>query len=184
MQIPSQKEPMPLIVRVLFGVLLVTLSLVGGLLLLIMALIRAMRKTWLRERLRQLNKGRVNPMILKIAGGRSGMWVRLTHVGRHSGREYTTPLLAQRLGDGFLLALFYGADVDWCRNVLAAGTCTLTWHEQDCHLERPELLERSEALKALPVFTRVLYTLGGIKQFVWLHQQKEVPEKAQGGLTS
>jgi deazaflavin-dependent oxidoreductase (nitroreductase family) len=183
MQRPAQKTHLPLIVRVLFGFLLVTLSLVGGLLLLIIALIRAMRNPWSRERLRRLNKGRINPMILKIAGGRSGMWVKLTHVGRHSGRAYTTPLLAQRFGDGFLLALFYGADVDWCRNILAAGTCTLTWHEQEYPLERPELLERSEALKALPVFTRVLYTAGGINQFLWVHQQKEVPEKAQGGMT-
>jgi deazaflavin-dependent oxidoreductase (nitroreductase family) len=176
-QIPSQKTHMPLIVRVLFGFLLVTLSLVGGLLLIIIALIRAMRIKWFRERLRGLNKGRVNPMTLNFAGGRSGIWVTLTHVGRHSGRAYTTPLLAQRFGDGFLLALFYGADVDWCRNVLAAGKCTLTWHEQEYPLERPELLERSEAMKAFPVFTRVLYTAGGINQFLWVHQQKEVPVK-------
>jgi deazaflavin-dependent oxidoreductase (nitroreductase family) len=183
MQLPAQKQPMPLIVRVLFGVLLATLSLVGGLLLLAIGLIRAMRTTWFRERLRRLNKGRINPMILKLAGGPSGVWVRLTHVGRRSGRAYTTPLLAQRFGDGFLLALFYGADVDWCRNILAAGTCTLTWHEQEYPLERPELLGRSEAMQALPVFTRVLYTVGGINQFLWVHQQQEVPEKAQGGMT-
>ena len=177
MQILSQKKPMPLIVRVLFGVLLATLSLVGGLLLLIIALMRAMRTKWFRERLRGLNKGRVNPMTLKFAGGRSGIWVTLTHVGRHSGRAYTTPLLAQPFGDGFLLALFYGADVDWCRNVLATGKGTLTWHEQEYPLERPELLERAEATKGLPVFTRVLYTAGGINQFLWVHRQKEVPAK-------
>src|ERR1051326_5944996 len=142
MQILSQKKPMPLIVRVLFGVLLATLSLVGGFLLFLIALMRAMRTTWLRERLRGLNKGSVNPMTLKFAGGRSGIWVTLRHVGRPSGRAYTTPLLAQPFGDGFLLALFYGANVDWCRNVLTTGKGTLTWHEQEYPLERPELLER------------------------------------------
>jgi hypothetical protein len=184
MQIPAQKQPMPLIVRVLFGFLLVTLSLVGGLLLLAIALIRAMRNTWFRDRLRGLNKGRINPMTLKFAGGRSGMWVTLKHVGRHSGRAYMTPLLAQPFGDGFLLTLFYGADVDWCRNVLAAGKCTLIWHEQEYSLERPELLERSAAMQALPVFTRVLCTAGGINQFLWVRQQQEVPAKgsANGSL--
>jgi hypothetical protein len=185
MQISAQKTPMPLIVRVLFAFLLVTLSFVGGFLLLLIALMRAMRTKWFRERLRGLNKGRVNPMTLKFAGGRSGIWVTLTHVGRHSGRAYTTPLLAQRFGDGFLLALFYGVDVDWCRNVLAVGKCTLTWHEQEYPLERPELLERAEAMKAFPVFTRVLYMAGGINQFLWVHQQKEVPAQvsANGGIT-
>ena len=63
MQIPSQKTHMPLIVRALLGFLLVTLSLVGGLLLLMIALMRVMRKTWLRERLRRLNKGRINQFV-------------------------------------------------------------------------------------------------------------------------
>jgi hypothetical protein len=90
---------------------------------------------------------------------------------------YTTPVVALPFGDGFVIALPYGADVDWCHNVLAAGKGTLTWHEQEYPLERPELLERSEAMKGLPVFTRVLYTAGGINQFLWVHQQKEVPAK-------
>jgi hypothetical protein len=182
MQTLSQKKPMPLIVRVLFGVLLATLSVVGGLLLLLIAVIRAMRTKWFRDKLRGVNKGRINPMTLKFAGGRVGIWVTLKHVGRCSGREYTTPLLAQRLGDGFLLALFYGADVDWCRNVLATGKCTLTWLEQDYPLERPAMLQFSEARKAFPVFTRVLYKAGGINQFLWLHPQQEVPEKGSANI--
>ncbi len=177
MQTPSQKKPMPLIVRVLFGFLLATLSLVGGLLLITVALIRAMHQKWFRDRMRRFNKGILNPTTLKIAGGRSGIYASIKHVGRRSGREYTTPVVAQPVGDGFVIPLPYEANVDWCRNVLAAGKCTLTWHEHEYTMERPEILQRSEAMKALPVFTRVLYTAGGIKQYLWLHRQKEVPEK-------
>jgi deazaflavin-dependent oxidoreductase (nitroreductase family) len=168
---------MPLIVRVLFGILLATLSLVGGLLLITIALIRAMHSKWFRDRIRQFNKAILNPRALKIAGSPSSNYASIKHVGRRSGQAYTTPVVALPFRDGFIIALPYGADVDWCRNVLAAGKCTLTWHEQEYPLERPELLERAEATKALPVFTRVLYTAGGINQFLWLHQQKEVPAK-------
>ena len=90
-------------------------------------------------------------------------------------------LKSLRWWDGFVIALPYGTDADWCRNVLAAGKCTLTWHEQEYPLERPELLERAEATKGLPVFTRLLYTAGGINQFLWLHQQKEAPAKVSCG---
>jgi hypothetical protein len=177
MQTHSQQKHMPLIVRVLFGFLLATFSLVGGLLLITVALIRAMHQKWFRDRMRRFNKGILNPTTLKIAGGRSGIYASIKHVGRHSGREYTTPVVAQPVGDGFVIPLPYEANVDWCTNVLAAGKCTLTWHEHEYPLERPELLQRSEAMKALPVFTRVLYTAGGINQFLWVHQQKEVSAK-------
>ena len=33
-------------------------------------------------------------------------------------------MLAFRVGDGYVVALFYGADSDWARNVLAAGACS------------------------------------------------------------
>jgi deazaflavin-dependent oxidoreductase (nitroreductase family) len=50
----------------------------------------------------------------------------VVHRGRRSGRRYRTPVLAFRVDDGYVVALFYGADRDWVRNVLAAGGCTLS----------------------------------------------------------
>ena len=87
-----------------------------------------------------------------------------------------TPVVAKQLGDGFVIPLPYDADVDWCRNVLAAGTCTLIWNEQEYTLERPEIIQPSQALKAFPLGSRLLYPAGGIKQYLWLHERKEVPE--------
>ena len=87
-----------------------------------------------------------------------------------------TPVVAKPLGDGFVIPLPYDAGVDWCRNVLAAGTCMLIWNEREYTLERPEIIQPSEALKAFPIGSRLLYPAGGIKQYLWLHQRKEVPE--------
>ncbi|MEE2032470.1 nitroreductase family deazaflavin-dependent oxidoreductase [Rhodococcus chondri] len=47
------------------------------------------------------------------------------HHGRRSGRRYRTPVLVFRNGDRYRIALTYGTDTDWVRNVRAAGGATL-----------------------------------------------------------
>ena len=106
---------------------------------------------WFREKVIRFNKQTLNPFTLKIAGRRSSVYATLKHVGRRSGRAYTTPVVAKLLGDGFVIPLPYDAGVDWCRNVPAAGTCTLIWNEQEYKLERPEIIQQSQALKAFPL---------------------------------
>lgn len=176
MQTSFPKKHIPLIVRVFLGLLLAPIVVVGGLFLIVVAWMRTMHSPWFRERWVRFNKQTLNPTTLKIAGRRSSVYATLKHVGRRSGRAFTTPVVAKPLGDGFVIPLPYDAGVDWCRNVLAAGTCTLIWNEQEYMLERPELIQPSEALKAFPAGSRLLYPAGGIKQYLWLHQHKEVPE--------
>jgi|GEM_PF-534015 len=177
MQTSFLKKHMPLIVRVLCGLLIATISVVGGLFLIVIVWVRTMHQPWLRDRLVRFNKQILNPTTLKIAGRRSSIYATLKHIGRRSGREYTTPVVAKPLGDGFVIPLPYEAGVDWCRNVLAAGTCRLIWNEYEYTMERPEIIQSSVALRAFPFASRFLFTAGGIKQYLWVHQQKEVPEK-------
>ena len=40
----------------------------------------------------------------------------------------------------------FGVDADWCQNVIAAGSCTLRWHDRDYMLGRPRILRANEAL--------------------------------------
>jgi hypothetical protein len=89
------------------------------------------------------------------------VYASLKHVGRRSGHEYTTPVVAWPLGDGFVFPLPYGADVDWCRNVLAARTCTLLWNEHEYILEKPEMMTPSQALGAFPLTQRIIFAAGG-----------------------
>jgi deazaflavin-dependent oxidoreductase (nitroreductase family) len=49
----------------------------------------------------------------------------LTHVGRKSGRVYRMPVNVFRAPEGFLIALTYGRESEWVKNVLAAGGCKL-----------------------------------------------------------
>ncbi len=184
MQTSFPQKHIPLIVRILMGLLIATISLGGGLFLIVVVWVRTMHQQGFRDRLVQFNKQTLNPTTLKIAGRRSSIYAAIKHVGRRSGREYTTPVIAKPLGDGFVIPLPYEAGVDWCRNVLTRGTCMLIWNEHDYPMERPEIIQPSVALKAFPFFSRLLYTAGGIKQYLWLHQQKEVSEKVSVDATT
>jgi deazaflavin-dependent oxidoreductase (nitroreductase family) len=85
----------------------------------------------------------------------------VVHRGRSSGREYQTPVNVFPADDGFVIALTYGADTDWVKNVQAAGGCELrtrgrvlrvgsprVYHDETRHGIRP--LER-EMLRLLGV---------------------------------
>ena len=114
-----------------------------------------------------------NGMARKISGTERSSWGLLTHVGRRSGRVYQTSLGANIYGDGFLLPLGYGLQTDWYRNLMAAGTCTLTWKGRTYQLERPELISGPEAMRSWSLGSQIMLQLAGIHDFVWLHQRQE-----------
>jgi deazaflavin-dependent oxidoreductase (nitroreductase family) len=62
------------------------------------------------------------------------------HVGRRSGREYSNPVNLFRRGDRYVIALTYGADSQWVRNVMAAGEARLITRGQTIQLIEPEIL--------------------------------------------
>jgi deazaflavin-dependent oxidoreductase (nitroreductase family) len=79
-----------------------------------------------------------NPIARRFAGWLPGFGI-LQYRGRRSGRTYRTPINAFRRGDSYVFALTYGADVQWVKNVVAAGGCTLRTRGRDVRLVAPEL---------------------------------------------
>jgi deazaflavin-dependent oxidoreductase (nitroreductase family) len=59
--------------------------------------------------------------MLHLAGKRHWYAARLEHTGRRSGNRYATPVVARPIFGGFAVPLPYGTEVDWLRNVQAAG---------------------------------------------------------------
>jgi deazaflavin-dependent oxidoreductase (nitroreductase family) len=74
--------------------------------------------------LARFNKRFTNRLTSKVAGHLPGFAI-VSHVGRKSGRIYRTPVNAFRTDGGYIIALTYGAQSDWVKNVLAAGSCEL-----------------------------------------------------------
>ena len=116
----------------------------------------------------------------KFAGHRHFPFALLTHVGRRSGRTHQSPLGAITHGDGLVLPLAWGRQVDWCQNVLAAGTCTLTWQGQIHELERPEIISAADVAPVWPTWKRMAMRLLRIEDFLWLHHRTPRPETAAG----
>lgn len=48
-------------------------------------------------------------------------WAVILHRGRRSGRRYRTPLFAFRRGRTLVVALLYGEESEWLRNLRAGG---------------------------------------------------------------
>jgi len=48
-------------------------------------------------------------------------WLVIRHRGRRSGRTYRTPVLGFRQGSTLIIALLYGEESDWLRNLQAGG---------------------------------------------------------------
>jgi len=97
---------------------LIIVSLAGTFFLASIALGKAMQQKEVRDAIRHFNHRRLNPITLRRAGEHASGPVALTHVGRRSGHTYTTPVVTIPFSEGFVIPLPYGADTDWCRNVL------------------------------------------------------------------
>ena len=48
-------------------------------------------------------------------------WAVILHRGRRSGRQYRTPLFAFRRGRTLVIALLYGEESEWLRNLRVGG---------------------------------------------------------------
>src|ERR1700674_5012745 len=88
--------------------------------LLVPILLIRFRKRWVAA----FNRAFTNRITSLFADRFPGFGI-LTHAGRKSGRLYRTPVNVFREPDGFLIALTYGRECEWVRNVLATGGCQL-----------------------------------------------------------
>lgn len=71
-------------------------------------------------------------------------WAVIVHKGRNSGRGFRTPVLAFRSEDRLAVVLFYGADTDWVRNVLAAGRAEVIRRGRTSELTNPRIVAAAD----------------------------------------
>jgi deazaflavin-dependent oxidoreductase (nitroreductase family) len=61
------------------------------------------------------------------------------HRGRTSRKAYVTPVKYFRHGNAYIIALPYGAESDWVRNVIAANGCQLRTRGRTVFLRAPHV---------------------------------------------
>ncbi|MEP7284300.1 MAG: nitroreductase family deazaflavin-dependent oxidoreductase [Chloroflexota bacterium] len=116
--------------------------------------------------IRFFNKHLLNRLTSQFARVPLGPFAVIHHIGRRSGKSYNTPIMVAPIDNGFAIALTYGPEVDWYRNVLASGRYGLLWHGKEYTLAPPELLDVNAALPAFPIPLRVILMLLGTQDFV------------------
>ena len=91
----------------------------------------------------------------------------ILHRGRRSQREYRSPVNVFLAPGGYVMALTYGADSDWVKNVLAAGGCDLETRGRTVHLTAPEIFH-DETRRHVPLPVRPILRLLGVTDFMRL----------------
>ncbi|GAB2958721.1 nitroreductase [Amycolatopsis acidiphila] len=104
----------------------------------------------------------------RIAGRAPGFG-KIIHRGRKSGREYRTPVNVFKAPKGYVVALTYGPDADWVRNVLAAGGCGLETMGRQVALTNPRIVH-DEQRTATPFVVRQILGVVGVTEFLYLDQ--------------
>jgi deazaflavin-dependent oxidoreductase (nitroreductase family) len=105
--------------------------------------------------------------MLPLAGKRwNPIFAVVKHCGRKTGRVYRTPVAARRSGDGFTIALAFGAQADWYRNLVAAGGGTIRWRGDVYSVTAPERVDAATVLPTFDPVQRRLLRIAGIDGYV------------------
>jgi deazaflavin-dependent oxidoreductase (nitroreductase family) len=105
----------------------------------------------------RFNRQVTNRLTLRVAPFLPGFGV-VVHTGRQSGRQYRTPVNVFPRSGGFVVALTYGPDSQWVRNVLASGGCAMVTRGRTWQLNRPRLFHDARH-QAVPPPVRVVLGL-------------------------
>jgi deazaflavin-dependent oxidoreductase (nitroreductase family) len=116
--------------------------------------------------LRTFNKHVTNRLTGVLARNGVGPFALVCHVGRRSGTPYETPIIVVPVAGGFMIALTYGPEVDWYRNVLAAGGCRIRWHGGVYTVDDVRPVDVESARRAFPQPERAVLRLLGTDHFV------------------
>jgi deazaflavin-dependent oxidoreductase (nitroreductase family) len=105
----------------------------------------------LSHRIARFNR-RVTNRVTGLIADRAPGFAIVHHTGRRSGRAFSTPVTAFRAGDDYIIALTYGSDADWVKNVLAADGCEIVTRGQRIRLAHPRVISDARMVWApLPI---------------------------------
>ncbi|HYB36899.1 MAG TPA: hypothetical protein VEF72_14850 [Mycobacterium sp.] len=115
-----------------------------------------------------INRNMLNPVARRWVVDRMGLLASIQHRGRRSGKQYLTPVLAVRFGEGFLVPLPYGLQVDWFRNLTSAQECVLVWKKHKYAVGKPQIITLRQTQRAYPWPIRWIFRAGGVNHHVVL----------------
>jgi len=121
------------------------------------------------DRVRVFNKHVLNPVMKLVAGRKYWYAGVIEHTGRRSGKTYATPVVIERISDGFIIPLPFGTEVDWLRNVLAGGRATVRVHGEICRAVEPEIVDAATAAQQLSARRQREFGRFRIRSYLKMH---------------
>lgn len=121
--------------------------------------------------MRRVNRAFTNPVMGTFAWLVPPLAV-VHHVGRKSGRQYRSPVVAFPRHDGFVIPMTYGRDVDWARNMVKAHGCELEQMGRRVRLHNPRIVGIERASQHLPLPVRSAFRLANLPGYVLLDREK------------
>ncbi len=115
------------------------------------------------------NRRIVNPVFRQFAG-KIPPFAIVEHRGRKSGKLFRTPLMVFPAGDEMLVALTYGKDADWVKNIVAAGECTMEYRQQRIALTAPRLSRTNPNDQPFPFLVRTVLRIMQVNDFLRLRR--------------
>ena len=116
--------------------------------------------------LARANRRVTNRILGPLASHLPGFGI-VVHRGRVTGAEHRTPVNVFGRSGGFIVALTYGSDSEWVRNVIAAGGCELVSRGTTMRLTSPRVI-RDETRRGVPFLVRVPLRLLSVSEFLEL----------------
>jgi deazaflavin-dependent oxidoreductase (nitroreductase family) len=120
---------------------------------------------------RRFNRDFTNKLQARSAGTPGAYASVIQHRGRNSGRTYDTPIVPFATDDGFVIVLPYGRNVDWLKNVLAAGQAVLVTGGHTYTVDRPEIVPVDSVEDAFPPNEQRTHRVFGVKEAVRVRRQ-------------
>jgi deazaflavin-dependent oxidoreductase (nitroreductase family) len=123
----------------------------------------------------------MRPLAIRSAGGPGASASVIHHIGRTSGRRYSTPVGAVPIDDGFVIALPYGRAADWLKNVLASGSATIVHDGNTVAVDRPEVVALSSVDDRFSRGDRRAHRVFGVAQCLRVRRRAaHPPDRATG----
>ena len=116
------------------------------------------------NRLRPFTTNVFNPVFRRVAAWAPG-FAMLGYVGRKSGRPYRIPVKVFRHGPDYVVSLMYGPDVEWVKNVVAAGGADLRIRRRTTRLTDPKVVV-DPSRRLLPRYVRPLIRFLRVNEFM------------------
>jgi deazaflavin-dependent oxidoreductase (nitroreductase family) len=120
----------------------------------------------LSRRVARFNLRVTNRLIGPVARWLPGFGV-VVHTGRRSRRTHRTPVNVFRAGGGYVVALVYGAEAEWVKNVRAAGRCELLTRGRRQQLRSPRIVH-DRRRRLVPAAVRPILGVLGVSDFLRL----------------